>query len=1218
MKQSGGHTVIVHLIPECCAANRQPDNRLHAVHTESVVVHIGRHSAPMSSPHPFRVPFICPLQVGVLTVKENCVTQLLYACPDLTQLGARQLCWRVLAAAGLQPIPKTDRKSCVLKLHAIFASSDFPKVSLLQPRASLVTASLTQNQHDPSIYDFGCQRQYVIEALQSVSLRTHFKLCESGPLAGKPFTRSPAWCLLRNILALQNGTGVHQHRPVLLGEWAHAALTSPTTFTLWSMLLGAVDGLLLMKMHHLLAMTLDQKIAFWSYFATLPNGHVPWELWHPEPVFQPEAEHARTYRCFSASRVDRRIGLLAVAPFLNESKPLFYANIMTRLPVASLVTLFRNTNTNPTKNSTQLAGALRKETILLLARWSSAMTPLYALAVFTLQKYIESKLGQTATPVLWAKNQPEDQARRLHLQWEGHREFGPIVQNIGQILRQVAHLTNQRYDDQWFVGASLTEITSELVMTNLWTHLPSGAGRTCIATTRRVHKLANARKVLADLVASYDPLREAQTTKADTHRITPGAIFERAQKCTEERYGSFAPPTKKQPEPTPLVQHIVDRVATRTAGFVHAATVLNQEQQVAFHAIHTCPLVAIHGPPGTGKTTLLRNLQSAESLPGAWITESEDNSLRDSYRAPQLLQTNATHPPRERKPSRPIIPLPATRQQPGPSLLYLSPTNMTAASVFQNTGFMSRTLAMCYKYVRHRIDRELRIMHAVRLLVMDEASMLSDKTFVHLSRIVSYLHLHGSLKRVVLIGDVLQLPAISAGQPFLDLLTDGHFIRVVQLSRDMRTVPTTPRDPIPQGANQTTDQGVTLSDFKQLARKVSVLLKYTDDKVYHDQCATTSLVDTTTQRLQFLDQASMPPAQHHDETTCTAWPFHADLPADIQIEIRPEEKAGPMHTNRRATAALREFQLALFPCTAPSTFDRNNPWFHRPVVGAALESIDEVVALIRMRTAQVRGGGVVITFRNNTCAHINRLLCRAYKMDVFLSTDSTILTRLVPGLKIKVLNPCGSLCKNEVVALVGVQAILRLRGKGKDTVPDLTFPLPATDTTIKTIPGTVLINNPTLPSTLANYSVAVGIRYRSQKAGEQELDTLELPTDLNIAHTFGPGFCVTVDSMQGGEVDNVVYAMDRVPWENLYTACTRGKKSVTFVHNDLFTQRKTYNITVPASNLLYQCATFHLKYPRLPARLFSLLLQVLTPPKRNSNDTLHERQPQKRRKVESV
>jgi energy-coupling factor transporter ATP-binding protein EcfA2 len=1032
-------------------------------------------------------------------------------------------------------------------------------------------------------FDFQCARSYILDELENVSLQRDFTICKSAPLHGRSFKTSPAWCLFQRIWAMRQGSAPYAKRSAHMAAWANTVLNSPCSFALWTMLLGAIDGLQVMKHHHLMSLPLPAKIAFWAYFASMPEGQMPFELWLPKRPFSAAEDNESIDRLFRGSREERRRGVLAVAAFLEQSPPWCFADELQRLPPASLVTLFRNTSMTSLTTNSYLVEAGRKEAVHLLKRWSNDMGPLYAMGLHTLQTFIESKLGQTATRLSWAPSGAQKESLDLVLQWEGGTGFSRVVHNMSQVLRQVAHLANRTYDPAWFIGPSLTVLVRTLVGSHLWCHVPGTHACTFVATTRRIEKLLLARNVLVRLSmrTQLPPLDSAGL-------LTSDQIYARAHRSVLERHRQLAPRSDTETRSIPLeVQRVAEDVAKRMTQVILPMKQLNPEQRRAWEALSTKPFVAIHGPPGSGKTTLLRHLQSMETLPSAWMTGKEEAVLRESYRSQRASGQASTDCTAS---ARTLIALPVSK---GPTLLYLSPTNMTATSFFKSTGFTSRTLAMCYKHIHHEVERECHFLRHVQVLIMDEASMLGDKAFVHLTRIVSYLMEHGSLNRVVLVGDTLQLPSIQPGRPFIDLLTHCSFMEVVQLHRDMRT------HTVPVDSETSTDTVVGLAEFKALARRIGIMNAGVPAQVHSDRKALLPPERPDgADRVQCLLNAKMPSGSIGGSDR--AWPF-TDASTEPTNQLTDTFLVQPIGSC--SSELFHAFFQSMFAHQTPR-YGKDNPLFSREVLGVAFESIDDTVQLMRARMSQTRGGGVVITFRNETCKTINRLLCASYNMDVFADDQSVVLRRIVPGLKLKVLTPFDILCKNEVVSVVGVQAILRLRGKPITAEPDIVFSIPASDTPLNTLPSREQARYPHMPTNMNNYVLHVGLQCKNQQPGAHAVSRVELPRDHCLGKLFGPGFCVTVDSMQGGEVENVIYALDRVPWPNLYTACTRGKKSVTFVHHAVFTQRPTYTISARPVSLIRQCADFHLKRPSLDAPLLGLLWRFLDPPfsHENQND----------------
>lgn len=186
---------------------------------------------------------------------------------------------------------------------------------------------------------------------------------------------------------------------------------------------------------------------------------------------------------------------------------------------------------------------------------------------------------------------------------------------------------------------------------------------------------------------------------------------------------------------------------------------LSTEQRVAIECAISAPLTIISGGPGTGKTSII--IAMLEVLVGAGVDPKEialaaptgkaANRIAESIRDRRLLNGNGAGP-------WSACPEPATLHR----LLGYSPVR---------------------KRFRYHRNNPL----AARVVIVDEGSMLDLEL---MSRLLDAMP---PAARLVLLGDADQLPSVSAGAVFRDLLPDsddaglGRAPKHVRLTRNYRT-----------------------------------------------------------------------------------------------------------------------------------------------------------------------------------------------------------------------------------------------------------------------------------------------------------------------------------------------------------------------------------------------------------------------------------------------
>jgi exodeoxyribonuclease V alpha subunit len=179
----------------------------------------------------------------------------------------------------------------------------------------------------------------------------------------------------------------------------------------------------------------------------------------------------------------------------------------------------------------------------------------------------------------------------------------------------------------------------------------------------------------------------------------------------------------------PALADLPDRVG---AASLALGIDLADEQAAAVMLALTRPVVVITGGPGTGKTTIIRTLLVASGL------------------APQDIELAA-------------------------------PTGRAAKRMAEATGFEARTIHRLLEFSPKDAEfaRDEDTPLEAKLVIIDEASMADLPLFDSLVRAVP----PGA--RLVLVGDVDQLPPVGPGSPLTDLIRSGE-VHVARLTRIFR------------------------------------------------------------------------------------------------------------------------------------------------------------------------------------------------------------------------------------------------------------------------------------------------------------------------------------------------------------------------------------------------------------------------------------------------
>lgn len=158
---------------------------------------------------------------------------------------------------------------------------------------------------------------------------------------------------------------------------------------------------------------------------------------------------------------------------------------------------------------------------------------------------------------------------------------------------------------------------------------------------------------------------------------------------------------------------------------------LNDEQRAAINRLISSRIAILTGDPGTGKTVTIKSL--------AEVLERE-----------------------------------------GYVVFLAAPTGRAAARLTEATGRQAQTLhRLLHNHERRRPLRELLIPRLKEAVIVDEASMID---LFLAERLFEFCTLRTKL---ILVGDVHQLPPVGPGQVFRDLLESGQ-VQIIELTKSLR------------------------------------------------------------------------------------------------------------------------------------------------------------------------------------------------------------------------------------------------------------------------------------------------------------------------------------------------------------------------------------------------------------------------------------------------
>ncbi|XP_055986753.1 DNA helicase B [Sorex fumeus] len=253
------------------------------------------------------------------------------------------------------------------------------------------------------------------------------------------------------------------------------------------------------------------------------------------------------------------------------------------------------------------------------------------------------------------------------------------------------------------------------------------------------HLHVDVKKVLASLHAT----KLEDSGSGDTwDESKPGEIAPEDSVSNQDTQGSW--------------EHLWDNVENEVPGEISEAP-LDQDQVTALEMVCSNAVTVISGKGGCGKTTIVSRLfkhieqleerevekackdfEQDQDVPAEWNTFTEE-SLPKTDRAIEVLLT--------------------------------APTGKAAGLLRQKTGLHAYTLCQVnYSFYLWKKKQETKNspwkFASVRVLVMDEGSLVSVRIF---KSVLSLLCEHSKLSKLIILGDVRQLPSIEPGNLLKDL-----------------------------------------------------------------------------------------------------------------------------------------------------------------------------------------------------------------------------------------------------------------------------------------------------------------------------------------------------------------------------------------------------------------------------------------------------------------
>ncbi|XP_062278706.1 DNA helicase B [Scomber scombrus] len=221
---------------------------------------------------------------------------------------------------------------------------------------------------------------------------------------------------------------------------------------------------------------------------------------------------------------------------------------------------------------------------------------------------------------------------------------------------------------------------------------------------------------------------------------------------------------------------------------------LDPDHVRAVEMICTNPVTIISGKAGCGKTTVVSSLFKA-AVPQISCEQQKIHEAYEDYKNDTGMSFESEDPE-----ERPDI---KSKEE----ILLTAPTGRAASLLKKKTCFPAYTLhQVLYSFMRRQKDeqgddKQWRFKD-VRIFVVDEGSMVCVQLF---HTVLKLLVTHAQLRKVIILGDVRQLPSIQPGNILHDLYNS---LKPVQWAIEMRTNHRTESQLIVDNAGLIADMGM--------------------------------------------------------------------------------------------------------------------------------------------------------------------------------------------------------------------------------------------------------------------------------------------------------------------------------------------------------------------------------------------------------------------------
>ncbi|XP_069760086.1 DNA helicase B isoform X3 [Narcine bancroftii] len=213
---------------------------------------------------------------------------------------------------------------------------------------------------------------------------------------------------------------------------------------------------------------------------------------------------------------------------------------------------------------------------------------------------------------------------------------------------------------------------------------------------------------------------------------------------------------------------------------------LDQDQIKAGNMMCENPITIISGKGGCGKTTVISLIFKAvvennemaenEEILQACEDLEHDQSAPGTWDIPIAKTSNDAAGTEKLKISKGIV-------------LFTAPTGKAASILRKKTGFAAYTLHQViwnFHYTKYSKEKKVFdwMFSEVQVLIVDEGSLVSVKI---LSTILNLLMNYANLKKLVILGDIRQLPSIEPGNMFKDMYSSLYQVGwAIELSTNHR------------------------------------------------------------------------------------------------------------------------------------------------------------------------------------------------------------------------------------------------------------------------------------------------------------------------------------------------------------------------------------------------------------------------------------------------